>query len=200
MRAFMSEGDFRVKEIAGTHTVLIALDCTEARRHGLMGFAFKRETGGATKARQKWLPSLKVFKSIVPDPKNERDPSDPTQPKRFSTLEHPIQSFLWSDYTARPNTPYKFTIVPMYGRPGALQPEKEIVLEVRTEKEFDQNHGVWFNRGAIASQAFAREFTNKAPSLIPTTPKTLRRRGYRAVYYRHVSDSLMRRQPVTVCA
>lgn len=28
-------------------------------------------------------------------------------------------------------------------------------------KEFDQGHGVWFNRGAIPSQAFAREFGNQ---------------------------------------
>jgi phosphatidylserine/phosphatidylglycerophosphate/cardiolipin synthase-like enzyme len=34
---------------------------------------------------------------------------------------------------------------------------------VRTEKELDQGHGVWFNRGAIASQAFAEKFQNKAP-------------------------------------
>jgi phosphatidylserine/phosphatidylglycerophosphate/cardiolipin synthase-like enzyme len=52
----------------------------------------------------------------------------------------------------------------MYGQPGALEPEAELEFEIRTEKEFDQGHGVWFNRGAIASQAFAREFKNKAPT------------------------------------
>lgn len=170
MRVVKTQGDFKAKAIAGTHTVLIALDCVEARRHGLLGFAFKREIVGAGGAGGKWLRSLKVFKSVVPEPQNERDPNDPTKPKRFSTWEHPIQSFLWGDYTAEPDTLYKFTIVPMYGQPGALQPNPGLDFEIRTEKEIDQGHGVWFNRGAIASQAFARDFQNKAPE-DPNDPK-----------------------------
>jgi len=163
MRVPASGGGFQAKAISGTHTILIALDCAVARRQGLMGFAFKREQVGAGDSGAKWLRSLKVFKSLVSDPLNERDPNDPSQPKRFTTWEHPIQSFLWGDYTATPDTLYKFTIVPMYGRPGALQPQAGLELQIRTEKEFDQGHGVWFNRGAIASQAFAREFGNVGP-------------------------------------
>lgn len=166
MRVVTSQGDFKAKAIAGTHTVLIALDCTEPSCKDLMGFAFKREVVGqaAAGSKSKWLRSLKVFKSIVPDPKNAKDPQDPTQPARFSTWEHPIQSFLWGDYTAEAGTRYKFTIVPMYGKPGALEPKPALTFEIRTEKELDQGHGVWFNRGAIASQAFAEKFQNKAPT------------------------------------
>src|SRR5262245_51282125 len=163
MRVTRSSGDFRVKAIAGTHTILIALDCAEPRRHGLLGFAFKRQIAGQT-GGERWLSGQKVFKSIVPNPKEERDPDDTSQPRRFYTNEHTIQNFLWDDYTAQPDTRYKFTVVPMYGQPGALEPEAELEFEVPTEKEFDQGHGVWFNRGAIASQAFAREFKNKAPT------------------------------------
>lgn len=153
MRATATAGDFRAKAIAGTHTILIALDCAEPRRKGLLGFGFKREVagGGATK----WLSSLKVFRSVV---------ANPQVGTIYSTEQHPIQSFLWGDYTAKPDTSYKFSIYPMYGTPSALQPQAPIELTVRTEKEFDQGHGVWFNRGAIASQAFAREFQNKAPA------------------------------------
>src|SRR5213079_934182 len=41
----------------------------------------------------------------------------------------------------------------------------EIRLEVTTEQEWEpgQTHGVWFNRGAIASQKFSEEFGNKPP-------------------------------------
>ena len=163
MRVMQSQGDFRAKAIAGTHTVLVALDCKQERRKGLLGFAFKRESAGDV-GEAKWLRAQKVFRSIVPDPRAERDPEDPTQPKRYYTSEHPIQSFLWSDYTAQPDTRYKFTIVPMYGKPGALEPQPGIEFEVRTEKEFARGHGVWFNRGAIASQAFARKFQNRAPT------------------------------------
>ena len=164
MRVLKIAGDFRARGFSGTRTVLLALDCAEERRSGLLGFAFKREVVGAADGKAKWLRSLKVFKSIVPDPKNARDPADPTRPMRFSTLEHPVQSFLWGDYTAEPDTLYRFTILPLYGRPGELEPRGEIKFNIRTEKEFDQGHGIWFNRGAIASQAFAREFGNKAPS------------------------------------
>src|SRR5213079_916580 len=50
----------------------------------------------------------------------------------------------------------------------------EIRLEVTTEQEWEpgQTHGVWFNRGAIASQKFSEEFGNKPPQNInnPTDP------------------------------
>ena len=34
--------DFRGTAISGTHTILLALDCPDARREGLLGFAFQR--------------------------------------------------------------------------------------------------------------------------------------------------------------
>src|SRR5258706_2830173 len=40
--------DFQAKAISGIRTVLIALDCPEERRKGLMGFAFSRETVGVS--------------------------------------------------------------------------------------------------------------------------------------------------------
>ena len=175
MRLVTPEADFRVKVIAGTRTVLMAIDCSEEKRQGLLGFAFRREAVGKSDPGTKWLRSLKVFPSVVPDPKNAVDKKG--KPIRFSSWEHPIQSFLWSDYTAEPNTKYKFAIVPMYGEPGKLKPAKAVVFEIKTEKEFDKGHGVWFNRGAIASQAFAREFGNEGPSPPndpdPKDPKTV---------------------------
>jgi len=115
-----------------------------------MGFAFKREHSGIT---GDWLKGLKVFKTIQPDP----------QPNaQYSTFEDPIQSFLWSDYTANPGITYAFTIVAMYGRPKALEPRHTIRFEITTEKADDGEQGIWFNRGSVASQAFARDFKNAA--------------------------------------
>jgi phosphatidylserine/phosphatidylglycerophosphate/cardiolipin synthase-like enzyme len=159
--------DFRAKAISGTHTILLALDCPEARRKGLLGFAFSREVVGV--GAPKWLRSQKVFESVVPDPKNAKDATDPTKPRRFYTNEFPVQSFLWGDYAATPDTTYSLRIAPMYGEPGALtsDPKDEITLQIRTEKEWDgKGHGVWFNRGAIASQKFAEEFGNRPPQNI----------------------------------
>jgi phosphatidylserine/phosphatidylglycerophosphate/cardiolipin synthase-like enzyme len=159
MRVTKIAGDFKVKAISGIHTVLLALDCAEQRRHGLRGFGIKRGVVGSGQP-EKWLRSQKVFRSVEPNPKSD----DPDNPKRFYTSDHPIQSFLWGDYAAQPDTEYTFTVVPMYGKPGALEPRDEIKLTIRTEKEFDQGQGVWFNRGAIASQKFAEEFGNHPPN------------------------------------
>jgi len=170
---------FEAKSYSGTHTVLVALNCSEERRKGLMGFAFEREMIGPGGKGPKWLRSQKVFKSVVPDPKSAVDPNDPSKSRRFYTKDFPIQSFLWGDYSAAPGTAYRFRIAPMYGKPGALtsDPKDELKLEIETEKEWEEGagHGVWFNRGAIASQKFAEEFGNAPPKNIddPTDPEVV---------------------------
>ena len=83
MRVTVAAGDFRVKAITGTWSLLIALDCREARRHKLLGFAIGRNTGPAD-GEPRWLNSLKVFRSIVPHPEKERDPQNPDKPGRAS--------------------------------------------------------------------------------------------------------------------
>jgi hypothetical protein len=167
---------FKAKAISGIRTILMALNCPDAARKGLKGFAFQRQMVGAGSAGAKFLRSQKVFKSVVPDPKNTHDPNDPTKPQKFYTDKFPVQSFLWGDYAASPGTTYRLTIQPMYGAPGALttDPKDEIKLEITTEKEWEdgETHGVWFNRGAIASQKFSEEFGNQPPKDInnPTDP------------------------------
>lgn len=165
-----SERGFEAKAISGIHTILIALNCPDAVRKGLKGFAFERELVGAGGKGPKFLRSQKVFKSVVPDPKNAHDPNDASKPQAFFTDKFPVQSFLWGDYSASPGRTYRFRILPMFGNPGALtsDPKDEIKLEVTTEKEWSagETHGVWFNRGAIASQRFSEEFGNQPPKNI----------------------------------
>ena len=154
-------GDFELKVIAGTRTILMALNCPDSRRKGLRGFAFYRELKGAGEG--KWLRSQKVFKSLVPDPKKLVDGKKPI----FTTQDHPVQSFIWSDYTAEPGKTYEFRILPMYGKPGSLKSlaADELNISIKTEPEDDPNgHGIWFNRGAIAGQQFANQFGNIKPS------------------------------------
>jgi phosphatidylserine/phosphatidylglycerophosphate/cardiolipin synthase-like enzyme len=134
-----------------------------------MGFAFERELVGPGSAGPKFLRSQKVFKSIVPDPKSALEPNDPTHRQAFYTDRFPVQSFLWGDYAALPGRTYRFRILPMFGVPGALTTDRkdEIKFEITTEQEWiagKTTHGVWFNRGAIASQKFAEEFGNKPPT------------------------------------
>ena len=37
-----------------------------------------------------------------------------------STQEHPVQDFLWSDFTAKPRHEYVYRVVPVRGRPKSL--------------------------------------------------------------------------------
>lgn len=162
MRYKSLNGKLRLFAIAGTRAIMMALDIDKDLRQGLRGFAFWRETPGVPGSEQKWLRSSKVFKSVDPEPKKKVN----GKYKIFRTNEHPIQSFLWSDYGAEPSTIYRFRIVPMYGNPGALQPDdaNALAFDIKTEREDDGRHGIWFNRGAIASQYFAREFKNAKPT------------------------------------
>jgi len=156
MRYKSPPGKFKASAIAGTRAIMIALDCDDDVRKGLLGFAFQRKR--ANDLQPRWLRSHKVFETVVPKP----DPKNGD----YRTNKFPIQSFLWSDYTAEPDTNYEFVIYPAYGTPAAieLREEYKLVLPIKTEPEDDGKHGVWFNRGAIASQAWAREFDNHKPT------------------------------------
>ena len=154
MRAKASAGEFKASAIAGTRAVMIALDCDKEARKGLLGFTFRRAKGAG---KPEWLRSLKVFEAVEPKPDPEKGD--------YRTNKFPIQSFLWSDYTAEPDTTYQFEVIPAFGTPTALELREplKLTLKVKTEKE-DDGHGIWFNRGAIASQAYAREFGNHKPT------------------------------------
>jgi phosphatidylserine/phosphatidylglycerophosphate/cardiolipin synthase-like enzyme len=153
MRATTKNKSFKAFAVAGTRAIMIALDCTKPAREGLLGFAFRRSQSGD---QGKWLRSLKVFESVEPNPDPEHGD--------YRTNEFPIQSFLWSDYTAEPGTKYKFEIFPVYGVPDALELSEGLTLSITTEKEEGNRHSIWFNRGAIASQAYARQFGNHKPT------------------------------------
>ena len=149
MRVSKQTGALRVKAIAGTHVVLMALDMDEAARHGLHGFAIKRGQGGQP---PQWLNGIKYFKDLVQSP--QRGAS-------YSSREQPFQSFLWSDYTASPGTQYDFTIIALYGDLHNMEERDTLTFSITTEPEYDEKgQGVWFNRGTIASHAMATEFHN----------------------------------------
>jgi phosphatidylserine/phosphatidylglycerophosphate/cardiolipin synthase-like enzyme len=150
--AHSASGKLQVVAFAGTRAILIALNMADADRKGLLGFAFKRSVNGAP---GQWLTGMKTFKNMAP--------AAPTpHAQHFPTNTSPIQSFLWSDYEAQPGTKYSFDVSAMYGKPGALVAQETASFSVTTEAADDGQHGIWFNRGAIASQAFADQFGNKS--------------------------------------
>ena len=152
MRASFSNGPFKVRVIAGTRVVLMAWDVDAAARAGLHGFGIKRGIHGSGKPA-KWLEGIKYFTALVPHP---------VLGAEYSSEQHPFQTFLWSDYAAEAGTTYDFTLVALYGDiTKPLEKRYSIDFTVTTEKEIDKGHGIWFNRGAIASHALATQFKNK---------------------------------------
>ncbi|HET7270625.1 MAG TPA: phospholipase D-like domain-containing protein, partial [Rubrobacter sp.] len=120
-----------------------------------LGFAIERFDH--TEDERYWLRGFKTFE--------ETDPGVAGCP--VSTLEHPVQSFLWGDFTAKPKHTYTYRIVAMRGRPKNLVQDEFVEVSIDTEDDAAGTHAVYFNRGVAASQAYARKFENKSPAEVP---------------------------------
>lgn len=177
MRTTASGGILKVRAIAGTYVVVLAWDLLagkKAKLNGCLGFAIERtefDVAGNV-VESYWMRSIKRFK-------NKDKGLLPGTP--VSTADHPIQTFQWGDYTAKPGRIYKYRIVPTYGSPKLLTLDETagVTVDVQTESEAgpqtsaaagEVRHDIYFNRGVIGSQAYAREFQNRKPD--PSNPNS----------------------------
>jgi phosphatidylserine/phosphatidylglycerophosphate/cardiolipin synthase-like enzyme len=140
------DGLVRVRAVAGTHVVFLAFDMRPADANGLLGFSIQRED--LIEQERIWLRGNKTFASLRPAEGFEE----------ASSREHPFQAFQWADYSAKPGYRYRYRVVPRFGTPAALTEGAATEVEIGTEPLSGGEHDVHFNRGAIASQAFARRF------------------------------------------
>ena len=176
MRKHGASPVLRARAIAGTYVVVLAWDFQpgqEQKRNGLMGFAIERaELKNGQIDERYWMRSIKRFR--------EKDRGLPPGTP-VSTADHPVQSFQWADYTAQASSSYRYRIVPTYGpaKNLALDNDAAVTVDVTTEIEFllhpelannTARHDVYFNRGVIGSQAYARRFENAAPD--PSNPSS----------------------------
>lgn len=141
--------------IAGTYVVLIGWDMSEhdIRSQGVLGFAIRRHR--LRDDERIWLPGFKTFEAVDPHPA----PGVPV-----SSHVHPLQTFQWSDYSAAPGEQYVYTVVAMGGAPGALVHGATVELAISTEPVDQGTHAIFFNRGAVGSQEYARRFQNRPPN------------------------------------
>ncbi|MFT3894001.1 MAG: phospholipase D-like domain-containing protein [Anaerolineales bacterium] len=168
MRNLVTGDVLKARAIGGLHVVTVAWDFVEGqekKRDGLLGFAIERsELDLQDKVlEQYYLRGIKRFKS-----KDESlAPGSPVP-----TSEHPVQSFQWADYTAKPNTKYRYKIVPAYGKPKLLELDhaSAVTIDISTEAEQGNSsdsrqatHDIYFNRGAAGSQAYTRKFGTTKP-------------------------------------
>jgi phosphatidylserine/phosphatidylglycerophosphate/cardiolipin synthase-like enzyme len=170
MRANVKGSQLKAAACAGTYVIVLAWDTSNGKmptRTNLLGYAIERTELDPTgnEVERYWLRGIKRFK--------ERDKGLPPGTP-VSTAEHPIQSFLWADYTAKAGTRYLFRIVPVYGtvKNAKLDDPGAVTVDITTEIGGDRppdaasdgiRHDIFFNRGVIGSQAYAREFGNREP-------------------------------------
>jgi phosphatidylserine/phosphatidylglycerophosphate/cardiolipin synthase-like enzyme len=141
-----------VNAVAGTHVVTLGLDLDESRRPGCLGFAIQRED--RTEDERYWLSGMKTFAETDPG----LGPGG-----QVSSRQHPFQTFQWADYSAKPAHDYIYRVSPVYGTPTSLDLGPWTTVSVTTEHEEGESQSVFFNRGSVATQEYARRFQDKAP-------------------------------------
>lgn len=156
MRTSDQQDGLTALAVAGTYVVLIGWDMAEAdiRARGVLGFSIqrRRHEDGETI----WLSGMKTFAAVDAAPA----PGVPV-----SSFRHPLQTFQWSDYSVSPDQTYSYRLVARTGQPGALAMGPTVNLTVTTERVDQGKHAVFFNRGAVASQEYARRFQNERPEV-----------------------------------
>jgi phosphatidylserine/phosphatidylglycerophosphate/cardiolipin synthase-like enzyme len=154
VRKTAKKGAISVQAIAGSYVVLLGMNLTAEARKGVLGFAIERTDH--TEDEKYWLKGFKTFSA-----------ADVGEVGALvSTLEHPIQAFLWGDFTAKPGHKYTYRIVAMRGKPKKMEAGEAVSVKVTTEDEIGATHGIYFNRGVAGSQAYARRFKNLPPDQI----------------------------------
>jgi phosphatidylserine/phosphatidylglycerophosphate/cardiolipin synthase-like enzyme len=155
MRFSKKTGNLKVHVVSGTYVVFLAFNLPEELLQGFKGFSIHRKDPKDNTAD--YLQGMKAFKAT--------DPGFPPG-SGYSSNEHPIQSFQWGDYSAKPGREYTYTITALRGEPDNLKPFEKVVIEVSTESPESGTHDIYFNRGTAASQEYMKRFGNLSPEKV----------------------------------
>jgi phosphatidylserine/phosphatidylglycerophosphate/cardiolipin synthase-like enzyme len=195
MRAQASKDGLTLRVIAGSNNALLAMDLSESKRHGCLGFTIERtdlDTG-----KRRWLPNLLRFPSDPLHPSGLKPVKPPKKPKgktkagagkapdmevpSVSSARAPLQKFRWGDYTLDPGKRYRYRVIARNGSAAEIAAtgkeaeqrhafdsiEGGVSVEVRTENNSAKDAGVFFNRAAAASRAYNLRYGNNDPEDIP---------------------------------
>lgn len=144
---------YTIYAVTGVNTISFAIDGKGADTKGLLGFAMERVD--PQEDERYFMYGFKVFKNIIPHP---------VEDMLLSTFDFPVQSFVWDDFTGKPNHTYTYNFYPVKGKPKNLIRETPIAITVQTEPMFSSlENDIFFNRGVASSQAYARKFNNMPP-------------------------------------
>ena len=172
-------GPYQVLAVSGTNTISFAIAADKAGTKGLLGFAVERSDPDAE--QDFYAFGFKVFPSVIPKPDEKT---------KVKTSRHPVQSFVWDDFTAKPDHKYEYVFHPLKGTPKKLDRKAEpVAIRVQTEPLFSTlEHDIFFNRGVASSQAYTREFGNKKPDQL----KGAKRAEAREWLSRQLDDAILK--------
>src|SRR5262245_56289407 len=175
-------GGYQVFAVTGTNTVSFGIDAKGADTKGLLGFGVERID--KVENEDFFTFGFKVFPSVI------KHPDDKTVVK---TNDHPIQSFVTDDFTAKPGREYEYLFHPLKGKPKNLdRSAAPIPIKIRTEPQFSKlEHDIFFNRGVASSQAYAREFDNQSPAKLDTIDPAEAKRA-REWLSRQLDDAILK--------
>jgi phosphatidylserine/phosphatidylglycerophosphate/cardiolipin synthase-like enzyme len=139
-----------LKLVAGTYVVVLGMSVDASQVAGLLGFCIERVDH--TEAEVRTLENPLMFEHSDGD---------------HSSARNPIQSFVWGDYAAKPEHTYTYTVTAMYGTPDQPTRGPSARAQISTETPDDGTHGVFFNRGVAASDAYQARFKDVRPDKVP---------------------------------
>ncbi len=152
MRETKTKNGLKLHVVAGSYVVLLGWHLPEDKCEGLMGFSVHRTDH--TEDESYYLSGQKAFE--------ETDPGFPPG-SPHSTRYHPVQSFQWSDYTAKPGHEYTYRVSALKGEPKNLEVFAEVEITITTEAPEAGDQDIYFNRGVAGSQAYTRRFGDRRP-------------------------------------
>lgn len=171
MRRKKTTSELEIYAVSGTNTVVLSLDL-KTKPDGLLGFAFERVE---TKSHKRiWLYGQKFFGSVIPIAKKDLAK---VKGQKYPTQLHPVQGFMWKDFTVDPNTEYTYIVTAYKGPPQNMQVFLKETITIGSEPRIAGAHGIFFNRGVSGSQSYAEQFGNRRPDAMQD--KVEQARAYR---------------------
>ena len=158
-------GPYQVLAVSGTNTISFAIAADKvAATKGLLGFAVERSD--PEDKRSFYVFGFKVFPSVIPKP------TDKTVVK---TSQHPMQSFVWDDFTAKPDHKYEYFFHPLGGTPKKLDRSGDPVsIRVQTEPLFSRPTNT--TSSSIAASPAARPMRASSATRSPRSSRAPSRR------------------------
>ena len=157
MRRKKTTSDLELYAVSGVSTVVISIDMKQ-KPEGLLGFAFERvET---VSQKRIWLYGQKFFKSVIPIEKKDLYK---VKGQKYPSYLHPVQSFLWKDFTVEPGKEYMYIVTAMTGLPQSPMKGISEQITITAEKHANGKQGIFFNRGVSGSQSYTEQFGLEKP-------------------------------------